>query len=73
MSKKRVNLGNKTLDRGIIRVIGKLERIGEEEKKEERRKHTGGRRKLDFLRVRRVSKRILDSRKAKRDVSKIGE
>ena len=40
-------------------------------KKEE--KHTGGRRKLDFLRVRRVGKRILNSGKAKRDVSKMGK
>ena len=37
------------------------------------REHTGRRRKLGFLGVRRISKRVLDSGKAKRNVSETGK
>ena len=37
------------------------------------RERTGRRRKLGFLGVRRIGKRVLDSGKAKRDVSKTGK
>ena len=38
-----------------------------------RREHTSRGRKLGFLGVRRIGKRVLDSRKAKRDVSETGK
>ena len=38
-----------------------------------RKEHTSRRQELDFLGIRRVGKGILNSRKAKREISKIGE